>query len=155
MAYQAPARGYRQLRKGRFSQTGGIYLVTTTTLRRKPLFTTPALANTAARAFTAPVLLKNNRLLCWVLMPDHVHWLVQLGEGQPLSPLVGAMKSATARQLRLTGYTGNVWAKGFHDRALRREVDCKPAARYIIANPVRAGLVEHVGDYPYWDAVWL
>ncbi len=29
------------------------------------------------------------------------------------------------------------------------------AARYIIANPVRAGLVYSVRDYPYWDAVWF
>ena len=28
-------------------------------------------------------------------------------------------------------------------------------ARYVIANPKRAGLVERVGDYPYWDAIWL
>jgi hypothetical protein len=28
-------------------------------------------------------------------------------------------------------------------------------ARYIVANPLRAGLVEHLGDYPLWDAVWL
>jgi hypothetical protein len=28
-------------------------------------------------------------------------------------------------------------------------------ARYIVANPLRAGLVEHLGDYPHWDAVWL
>lgn len=28
-------------------------------------------------------------------------------------------------------------------------------ARYIITNPVRAGLVRRVGDYPLWDVVWL
>ncbi|MFV3290267.1 transposase, partial [Pseudomonas sp. NY11955] len=28
-------------------------------------------------------------------------------------------------------------------------------ARYIVANPIRAGLVSRVGDYPHWDAVWL
>ncbi|MBB5859537.1 hypothetical protein GGR69_001194 [Xanthomonas arboricola] len=28
-------------------------------------------------------------------------------------------------------------------------------ARYLIANPLRAGLVARVGDYPFWDAIWL
>jgi len=28
-------------------------------------------------------------------------------------------------------------------------------ARYIVANPLRAGLVERIGDYPLWDATWL
>ena len=28
-------------------------------------------------------------------------------------------------------------------------------ARYVVANPLRAGLVEKLGDYPLWDAVWV
>jgi hypothetical protein len=28
-------------------------------------------------------------------------------------------------------------------------------ARYIIGNPVRAGIVTQVGDYPLWDAIWV
>ena len=48
-----------------------------------------------------------------------------------------------------------VWQKGYFDRALRYEEDLKAAARYIIANPLRAGLVAQVGDYPLWDAIWL
>jgi hypothetical protein len=48
-----------------------------------------------------------------------------------------------------------VWKPGFHDRALRHEDSMVDAARYIVANPLRAGLVERVGDYPFWDAIWL
>ena len=33
--------------------------------------------------------------------------------------------------------------------------DMRAMARYIVANPLRASLVEHIGDYPLWDAVWL
>ena len=33
--------------------------------------------------------------------------------------------------------------------------DIQAAARYIIANPLRAGLAERAGDYPYWDCIWL
>ena len=42
-----------------------------------------------------------------------------------------------------------------YDHALRKDEDVKKIARYIIANPLRAGLVEKIEDYPYWDAVWL
>ena len=31
----------------------------------------------------------------------------------------------------------------------------RAAARYIVANPLRAGLVKQIGDYPLWDAIWL
>ncbi len=44
---------------------------------------------------------------------------------------------------------GVLWQKGLFDRALRREEDLKAMARYIVANPLRAGLVEHIGQYPY------
>jgi len=48
-----------------------------------------------------------------------------------------------------------IWQDGFHDHALRQEEDLAEVARYIVANPLRAGLVERVGDYSHWDAVWL
>ena len=25
----------------------------------------------------------------------------------------------------------------------------------VVASPLRAGLVDRIGDYPWWDAVWL
>jgi hypothetical protein len=28
-------------------------------------------------------------------------------------------------------------------------------ARYIVANPLRAGLVEGIGNYPHWDCIWM
>jgi plasmid stabilization system protein ParE len=39
--------------------------------------------------------------------------------------------------------------------AQRAEEDLIKIARYIVANPLRARLVEHIGDYPLWDAAWL
>ena len=50
---------------------------------------------------------------------------------------------------------GTIWQKTFYDHALRKEEDVRDIARYIVANPLRAGLVEHIGDYPLWDAIWL
>ena len=48
-----------------------------------------------------------------------------------------------------------IWQRGFHDHALRAEEDIIDAARYIVANPLRAGLCQKIGDYPYWNAQWL
>jgi REP element-mobilizing transposase RayT len=88
-------------------------------------------------------------------MPDHLHWLVKL-EGCTLDELMRRIKSNSARRInRCLGRTGPVWQQGYHDRALRREEDLQVAARYVVANPLRAGLVERLADYPHWDAVWL
>jgi hypothetical protein len=48
-----------------------------------------------------------------------------------------------------------VWQPGYFDRALRAEEDVREVARYIVANPLRAGLCRQIGDYPLWDALWL
>jgi len=95
-------------------------------------------------------------MLAWVLMPDHAHWLVQVGEDDDLARLVNRIKSASARMTnRIAGRQGRLWQKSFHDHALRRDEDLQVAARYIVANPLRAGLVARLGDYPYWNAVWV
>ena len=91
----------------------------------------------------------SHHTLAFVVMPDHLHWLLQL-EGDSLSVLVGRVKSLVARR-----QGGSVWQAGFHDHALRRDEDLRAAARYIVANPLRARLVKRIGDYPHWDAVWL
>jgi len=94
--------------------------------------------------------------LAFVIMPDHVHWMLQLKGDVDLNSIVQMVKSVSAHALnRQLERRGSIWQKGFHDHALRREEDIRCAARYIIANPVRAGLVESVRDYSHWDAVWV
>jgi len=88
--------------------------------------------------------------LAFVVMPDHLHWLMQLGESAALSQSVRGIKSITTHRLGQ-----QVFQRGYHDHAVRREEDIKSLARYVIANPVRAGLSYSVGSYPHWDAAWL
>jgi hypothetical protein len=50
---------------------------------------------------------------------------------------------------------GRLWQADFHDKTIRRDQELIKVARYIIANPLRANLVQYIGDYPLWDAIWL
>jgi REP element-mobilizing transposase RayT len=50
--------------------------------------------------------------------------------------------------------TGAIWQAGFHDRAVRAEESLETLGDYVIHNPVRAGLVAVVDDYPLWDLMW-
>jgi REP element-mobilizing transposase RayT len=89
-------------------------------------------------------------------MPDHFHGLVTLGEGADLATLMRLLKGASARAVnRVLARRGPLWQPAYHDRALRRDEDRLAAARYIVANPLRAGLVRRLGDYPHWDSIWL
>ena len=149
-------RGHAALRRGRVSLPNQVYHLTTRTVARAPVFANPAAARAACACFVNPATLGDAALFAWVLMPDHAHWLLQLGEAEGLETLVSRLKGASACQVNAAiGRHGAVWQRGFYDRALRSDEDMQVVARYIIANPLRSGLVERIGDYPYWDAVWL
>ena len=148
--------GHAALRLGRVSLPRHVYHVTVTTRRRQRYFEPFAAACTASRAFTDSKSLGDARLLAWVLMPDHAHWLLQLGDHDALSVVVGRMKARSGRAVnRLRGEKRPVWASAYHDHALRGDEDLASVARYIVANPLRATLVKTVAEYPFWDAVWL
>ena len=150
------APGHAGLRRGRVSLSNTVYLITTTSENRESLFTHFPAACAAARCFEDAALLRSSRMLAWVLMPDHAHWLLQLGETDSLGDVVSRLKSASSRHSNRTlGRTGPLWSKAFHDHALREEEDLQAVARYIVANPLRAGLVKRIGDYPFWNAIWL
>ena len=88
-------------------------------------------------------------------MPDHWHGLLQLGE-ESLGRTMHRFKSGVSRAIHDAGATeARPWERSFHDHALRREEDIKVIARYLVTSPVRAGLVDCVLAYPYWDAIWL
>jgi len=143
-----------RLRIGRISEPRRIYLITTVVEHRQPVFQDIYLGRLLVQT------LKKNqpgaKTIAYVVMPDHLHWLMQLGNKYQLSTIIGNIKSNSARCInQYLKRTGRFWQSGFHDRALRREEDLRQIARYVIANPLRAGLVRQIGDYPLWDAIWL
>lgn len=147
---------YNALRKGRYSEPGHEYLVTTVTHQRRPVFSHLAPARLFVHELRSLESEHHCTWLAWVLMPDHFHGLLSLGSAADLSKTIKHLKARSARSAqRYRGITGTLWQPGFHDRALRKEEQRIAIARYIVANPLRAGLVNRIGDYPHWDSVWL
>jgi len=151
-----PSTGYRALRANRVFLPGYVYLVTTATHRRECLFADFATARLAVAALNHRETLATSQLLTWVLMPDHLHLLAQLGEADDLCRLVNRLKSRVGRVVnRHLARRDPVWQCGYHEHLLRKEEDLKEVARYVVLNPVRAGLVGRASEYPHWDAYWL
>jgi putative transposase len=140
---------------GRFSESGQIYLLTSVTRDRIPFFNDWYKGRLPVSAFRQAEKEGSARSLAWVVMPDHFHWLVEL-QNSSLSVLTCITKSRTVRAFNaMSGQNIRLWQKGYHDRAIRKEEDLQNIARYIIMNPVRAGLVRRPHDYPLWDAIWV
>jgi len=148
--------GCQALRHGRWSESNRIYLLTTVTKDRQRSFSDWKAASVAASIMSRADNWSGAKLVCWVLMPDHWHGLVELDGNTRLADAVRLAKGRSARAINIAlARSGAVWTPGFHDRALRREESLVEAARYIVANPLRAGLVKRMGNYPFWDAIWL
>ncbi|MEX3774408.1 transposase [Pseudomonas sp. MYb118] len=147
-------QGHR-LRYGRHSEHGRIYLLTAVTYQREPFFKDWRVGRLLVHEFRRAQESGKATSIAWVVMPDHFHWLVELHNGD-LPKLMRTAKSLSARVINQhLGRADRLWQKGYFDRALRKEEDLKAAARYVIANPLRAGLVSHIGEYPLWDAIWI
>ena len=88
-------------------------------------------------------------LLAYCVMPDHLHLLVEgTTETSDLGRLVKLSKQRSSAQYALR-HGGPLWQEGYHDRVLRAKDDTRAIARYILANPVRGGLVAHPADYAF------
>ena len=153
----APAKTFRRkgtgrTRFGRHSAINHIYHVTTSTNRREPFFRNLAYGRILVNAMQREQIAGHANTLAFVIMPDHLHWLIQLSGVRSLSRSVNTVKSFATRRINRKG---RLWQPGFYDRAMRKEDDIVDVARYIIANPVRAGIVRSVGKYALWDVIWL
>jgi len=91
-------------------------------------------------------------LLAWVVMPNHVHFLVDIWQ-TPQSQLIKDWKGYTARRInRLLGRRGKLWQDDYWDRYIRDEAHYRKAMHYIEWNPVKAGLVKLPEQWPFSSA---
>ncbi|HPX88167.1 MAG TPA: transposase [Methylophilaceae bacterium] len=140
----------KDLRKGRVSLPNQIYHIATSTNNRTPIFNDIAAARALIQTLQKSDALNFTHTLAFVVMPDHLHWLMQLNSGATLAGVIKNIKSQSAKAIGQP-----IWQQGYYDHAIRKDEDIQNIARYIVANPIRAGLVTKIGDYSHWDAVWL
>jgi REP element-mobilizing transposase RayT len=95
-------------------------------------------------------------LYATVIMPDHVHGLVQpltspQGAGVfDLAEIIHSVKSFSVHQInRLRGRRGSLWQDGRYDRIVRDETEFLEKWQYIINNPLKKELVQRWEDYPW------
>jgi len=144
------------LRRGRWSLSHHAYFVTANTAGRVRLFVDFETARLVIAEMRRIHEHRQVDSLAWVLMPDHVHWLFVLREDAGLATVMKNFKARSAVAVnRRTGRFGEVWQRGYYDHAIRGDEEMQNVARYIVANPLRANLVDRLGSYPHWDAVWL
>ncbi|MEO5574719.1 MAG: transposase [Gaiellaceae bacterium] len=120
---------------------GGLAHVTCRTIRRLPLFRTEADARASLDLLdhvTRDV--ADWRVLAYCLMPNHLHFVVDATVEQ-LSLAMYRFNGLYAQRFNRThGYRGHLFQGRFHAKPIVDEAHLPGSIRYVLLNPVRAGL---------------
>lgn len=147
---------------------GNTYFFTVVTWKRRPILCIEPCRVFLREAInevrtTHPFIIKS-----WVLLPDHMHCMWELPEGDSdyskrwglikvgftkkvrssgrKMPMVG---SAKVTRSRLRHHEGTIWQRRFWEHMIRDEKDYRAHCDYIHFNPVKHGLTDGPGDWPY------
>jgi putative transposase len=128
------------------------YFLTFCTHERAPHFTTRVHVDLVLEQFQRTCTEEEFAGIAYCFMPDHLHLLVA-GERDDanLKRLIKNAKQYSGYHFQRT--TGlRLWQRYGFEHVLRDEEDTMKVAYYIIANPVRAGLVDTPSEYRYWGS---
>jgi REP element-mobilizing transposase RayT len=93
------------------------------------------------------------RLSSWVVMPNHVHFLLTRFESVELADLMQSFKSLTSHKAnQLLRRKGQFWMPDYFDRYMRNAEHFAKTVRYIENNPIKARLCKQPQDWPFSSA---
>jgi putative transposase len=125
------------------------YFLTICTYNRERLFVEDQSVALVTAQLTRTADMERFCVIAYCVMPDHIHVLIEgTHEASDFKQFARIFKQQSAfRWKRATGQM--LWERSYFDRVLRDHEDTMSVVRYIIDNPVRAGLVAYAEDYPY------
>jgi REP element-mobilizing transposase RayT len=88
-------------------------------------------------------------VIAYCFMPDHLHALATgRTESADVKKAIDVFRRQSAYHYKRR-WCRRLWQDGYFDRVLRSEESTPSVVRYIVANPVREGLVREPGDYAF------
>lgn len=95
---------------------------------------------------------RNYRMEAWVIMPNHVHLVVDVWD-MPLVKLINGWKGKSSREAnKLLGRRGAFWQEDYYDTLIRDAAHLKRVIRYTEQNPAKAFLAKTARDWPWSSA---
>jgi putative transposase len=123
--------------------------LTWTTRDRKPLLVESPVNECCLVAFEKERVRLHIEVFGYVLMPDHVHFVVGPSVFPP-GTIVQWMKLSSAYSLRHNGLLRqSPWARSYWDRGIENAIELRRAIQYLHDNPLKAGLAEAIDAYRF------
>lgn len=123
----------------RFQESGNYHLITFSCDHRRPYLLEPGAFRTVEEIMEKMRARHSLAVHGYVLIPEHVHLLVEEPAETKLATVIGVIKQQSSR--RLIGYRAAFWEERYHDVNLHTGKSATAALKYIHRNPVARGLV--------------
>ena len=101
-------------------------------------------------------LTKHSQILAYSLMSNHFHWLLFIDDGledsknHPLNQQIGTLLSSYAQAINNRfDRTGSLFQQTTKSVELDSQIQARTCFHYIHQNPIRAGMVDKMGEWPY------
>jgi putative transposase len=143
---------------------GGIsYFFTVVAHQRQPIFVREDMRAALRTAMAAARRTKPFEIDAFVLLPDHLHCIWRLPEGDTDYPkrwnIIKGVVTQSCRDIledeshlsehRIKKRQSSIWQNRYWEHQIRDELDFERHVDYIHYNPVRHGLVTEVRNWPY------
>ncbi len=129
----------------RYQHTGGMHFVTFSCFHRQPHLGSPEARNLFERSLEV-MRIRCKFVVCgYVVMPEHVHLLVNEPARAVLSTALQALKLSVSVQRNERPF----WQTRYYDFNVHNERKRIEKLRYMHRNPVRRGLVGKPEDWPW------
>jgi putative transposase len=131
------------------------YALTFCTHRRKHVFTVSSVVERSLMQISRAAADHQFSVFAYCFMPDHLHLVVEAGSDcSSLTAFSHALKQRTGAEYQ-RGCDETLWQKGHYEHVIRNDEATIEIAKYVFANPVRAGLVREPADYPFSGSLVL
>ena len=81
-------------------------------------------------------------IFSWSVMPNHVHVVFRPLQNSSLEGILHSWKSYSAHEInRVLNHTGKIWQREYYDRLIRNQDEFEKTNRYVLNNPLKAGLI--------------
>jgi putative transposase len=149
----------------RITGRGDLHFITFCCYQRRPLLASARARNLVVQILNEVRARYHFALIGYVIMPEHLHLLISEGPAAPPSTILQVFKQRLARRMRgkkrvapgqlalrfpsKQGTLRRFWQRRYYDFNVYSRGKVIEKLHYMHANPVRQGLVDHPGDWPW------
>jgi REP element-mobilizing transposase RayT len=129
-----------------------LYFLTICCYRRRNVFVRPEVVDLVLQQILRAGRQRHFAINAYCFMPNHFHALAGgVREDSDLPQFASLAKQNSGFHFKRI-HRHRLWQEGYFDRVLRSDETEMAVIRYIVENPIRAGIVRSPEEYPYWGS---